>query len=619
MQRWGGWSVVVGLMAVQTWTTLCLGGWLADTMAWTAPAVLGLAALGGLLLGIGGSGVPRLHAAVLWPLPFLVYATASALWLAPAPWLAWREVWLWWQTWIVFGLALHFLRTPAQAWCLAGIHLALGLAGVLMAAHQRYVDPGWLMLGREQADQFLNRSAGMFGIPNSLAGLLELLLPACLVVAVARRSGLVARVGAGWLAVCFVFALILTGSRGGWLALIAVLAGWPLLAAGHWRRKLIGSAAILACLALGLVALYQFSAPARARMLPFLNGEIEASRPLVWRAGLDLWRDAPLLGTGAGSFNTLFDRHRPAGFLNEPEWTHNDYLNTLSDYGVMGFLLWLGAGAGLMTWGWRLVQQARTERGPGGFLGGWRVRFGLWLGLAAYGLHLLVDFHTKIPALAFAAACALALLLRSPQVPVPSASPWPLRGLAAVWLVLALAFLLSDQVGAYRAEALRYEARRRINHLAKGTGNRDLVVPAAIIKLQEAVKLDPRNGQAWGDLAYATTLSWHVTRAASGPIGQRAERHAAEAVTRCSFVAGFFIWQGIALDMQSKPTEAESSFRRAIALAPHNPETHYNYAYHLARLPGRTDEALAAVETCLSLDRGNSQAVALRERLSTNR
>ena len=65
-------------------------------------------------------------------------------------------------------------RSRAQTWLLVGTLILLGVVGSGMAAYQRFVDPKWIMLGRTQAEQFWQRSAGMFGIPNSLAALLEL-------------------------------------------------------------------------------------------------------------------------------------------------------------------------------------------------------------------------------------------------------------------------------------------------------------------------------------------------------------------------------------------------------------------------------------------------------------
>lgn len=611
------WGLTLGLAATLAWTTLCLGGYLADTMVWSARAVWALAALGTLLAVLRPTAPDR---RALVPLPFLLFALASVLWLAPAQWLAWREWLLWFQMWLVFVLALHFGRSRAQTWTLAGTLVLLGLAGVAMAAYQRFVDPKWMMLGRTQAEQFFGRSAGMFGIPNSLAGLLELMIPGCLVLIGGRTVTWTGKILCGWLVVVLLCGLVLTGSRGGWIAVAGALMLWPALTSRSLRRGLLGGVLVLAAVAAGVVALYFFSDYARARITPFLTGEFEASRPIIWRVALQIWRSAPWCGTGAASYNVVFDQHRPAHFRNEPDWAHNDYLNTLSDYGVVGFALWVGAGAVLLWLGWREVRAARGRASAAGEVAaGWRWRLGCWLGLVAYAAHLAVDFHTKIPALAYAAALVAALMLRgapSPARPAPAPAG---RALLALPVVVALAACAWRGDRLYRAEALRYDWRRKIDKLALGQGSIDAVVPPALASFQQGVKIDPANGRAWGDLAYAITQSWHVTHGNTAAIGRRAEAAAARALALCPINAEFWVHQGVALDMQGRRAEAEGAFLRALSLAPNSPEWHYHYAHHLSAQPDRKADALAAVENCLALDPSNTQAKSLRARLSSGR
>lgn len=610
----GEWLLVAGLGAMLAWTTLCLGGYRAETMVVTSWAVFGLAALGGALWFFQPRAFNR---AALLPLPFLLFALASVYWLAPARWLAWREWLLWLQMWLVFVLALHFGRSRGQTWVLVGTFALLGLIGAGLAAYQRFVDPKWMMLGRTQAEQFVGRSAGMFGIPNSLAGLLELMIPVCLALLWSRAVSLAAKLVWGWLAAAFVCALVLTGSRGGWISLALALALWPLLVGGDWRKKLAGALAVLALAAGGAALLYRFSPYARDRIEPFLRGEFELSRPLVWRGAVRIWQDHVWCGSGAASFNVLFDQVRPRGFLNEPQWAHNDYLNTLSDYGLAGFALWFAAGAMLFGLGWRAVRRARHDPAPR-FFGRWRWKLGLWLGLAAYALHLGVDFHTKLPALAFAAAVVMGLLLRDEADLQTDCGGVRWLGLAGGLGGLVLAWWVATPL--YRAEALREEWHHRINQLAVGKGTLDTVVPSAQIDFQRAVRLDPANGQAWADLSYAAALSWHVTpNANAAAIGRRAEAAADRALALCPVDAEYWVRKGVALDMQHRPEEAEPAFRRALALAPNHPEWHYYWAFHLSMLPRRKAEALEAVATCLSLDPANSEAVALRERLKASR
>lgn len=608
----GEWVLTLGLAAALIWTTLCLGGYLADTMVYSAPGIWALAALASVLLALQ----PRAIDWRVWlPVPFLLFALGSVLWIAPAKWLAWREWFLWFQMWIVFAVFLHFGRSRAQTWTLVGTLVGLGLVGVAMAAYQRFVDPKWIMLGRTQAEQFWTRSAGMFGIPNSLAALLELTLPVFLVCLGSRKVSTAWKIACGWLAVLFVFALVLTGSRGGWIGAGVALLMWPVLGSRSRRHGALGAAGVVAALGVGLVGLYIGSPAAKARIDPFLEGTFESSRPIIWKAGVKIWQTAPWVGTGAASYNVVFDQFRARGFLNEPDWTHNDYLNTLSDYGAVGFALWFGAGAWLLAFGWQGVREARRSGGEvRHWFETWRGKLGLWLGLLAYAVHLGVDFHTKIPALAYAFALVLALSLRG-----GGRRGWtPPQAALALALVPAVAVLAAcAQRGdaLYRAEAVRFDWRRKLDRTARGLGTLEEVVPPALAALQQTVRIDPANGRAWGDLAHAITLSWHVTRGDTFAIGRRAEAAAERALALCPLIAEFWITHGSALDMQGRAAEAEPAFRRGLALAPHNPEGHYYLAHHLASRPGRRDEALASVETCLTLDPANTQAKALRARL----
>jgi tetratricopeptide (TPR) repeat protein len=197
-------------------------------------------------------------------------------------------------------------------------------------------------------------------------------------------------------------------------------------------------------------------------------------------------------------------------------------------------------------------------------------------------------------------------------------------GTTPVWLRLAGGVLAFGAIGGaariaeplYRAEALRFEHRRAIDKQARGQGNLDRILPPALAAFQETVKIDPTNGQAWADLSYAIGLSWHVTQGNITAIGRRAEQAAREALARSAAVAEFWVFLGIALDMQARQLEAEPCFRRAVDLAPTRAEWRYYLAYHLSARKGREGDALEALETCLALDPTFRQAESLRAKLS---
>ena len=618
----GEWVLVLGLAATFAWTTLCLGGYLAQTMVVSGTAILSLGALGVILWAAGRRGEPRLvNRAVFVPVPFLLYALAGVLWWAPAGWLAWREWLLWLQMWVVFALALHFGRGRAQTGVLAGTFVLLVVVGLGMAIYQRFSDPNWMMLGRKQAVQFHTRSSAMFGIPNSFAALLELVIPVCLTLLFSRAVKASTKIICGWLAGLSLVALALTGSRGGWLGLALALLIWPLLATRHWHKKLIGAVALSVLIFGGLWALYRGSDFARERMEPFLDGRFELSRPKVWGGAVRIWQDHPWIGTGAASFNVMFDQYRPRQFADEPVWAHNDYLNTLSDYGLVGFVLWAGAGAALLWLGWlgiRRTQRAGTS--VSNLFGLTKWKLGLLVGLLAFALHLVVDFHTKIPALAYAAAIVMAWLLRD-EASLTQRVSRVVAGSAGVLLgvvLLGLAFRVGLPL--YRAEAIRFEARRSIDRYATSlTGDLAGIAAAARANLSQAVRIDPANGQAWADLAYTIALSARGKDENRVATGRFAELAAGQALELCPINAEFWVRKGVALDLQRGRPEAENCYRRAVELAPNSPAWWYYYACHLQGFSERKDDARAAIETCLALDPYYRGAESLRQQLTTAR
>lgn len=614
------WILVLALCATVAGTTLAFGGYRASTMAFVSWGILGSGALAGiLLLRAEADGRVRFNRALLLPLPFLLYALGSVHWLAPAPWLAWREWLLWFQMWVVFVVVLHFGRTRAHTLALAGTLLLLALAAVVMSAYQSLVDHGWLMLGERQIAQYLGRSSGMFRAPNSLAGFLELVVPVCLTLLASRILKPSGKVLGAWFAGLILVAMGLTMSRGGWLSLGLALLLWPVLTRRAWHRRIFGIALILVLVGASLWALHRYNDYARVRIESLLRGQVEVTRPLMWKAGVQLWERRPWLGTGAASYNVLFDQHRPRTFLNEPQWTHNDYLNTLSDYGVVGFVLWAGAGMALLGIGWSAVRRSRREQLSGEvFFLRSKWKLGLLLGLAAFALHLTVDFHTKIPALAFTAAMIAALLVRDEPALMASVSR---RGASLVGLSMALICVgLAGRVAwpLYRAEGWRFAARQEIDRYAvTGQGDLRAILHKAKRAFRKAVQVDPENGQAWSDLSYATVLDWRKgdDRVTVGRLGELA---ADEALHRCSVNAGFWVNKGVALDLQRRP-EAEDCFKRAVELAPNRADWWYYYAHHLQAFPKRKEQAKLAVETCLALDPYYPGAESLRQQLFNGR
>lgn len=581
--------------------------------------------------------------------PFLAYAAANVAGVSPVPWLGWIDWFGWVQAFVVFWVVLNGLRTRGPRQLVWATLFVLACGSVFLGAYQHFVNPNWLMLHRVQAAQYAGRASGFFGIPNSMAALLLLLLPTTAALALRRGASMYARVFFGWLALVLLMGLGLTISRGAWLGFALALAAWPLL--GHrWplRRRLAGVAGMLVLVGAAGVLTFLTSPTVHERLTQLIHDSGERSRPILWRAALQLARAHPVVGSGGGSFNVMFEHYRPEGFLNEPLWAHNDYLNTLSDYGSVGFVLLFGAVTLTMVGCLRHARSSRCDRRdvihPVG-AGALRtpvdddrfhepfVRQALAVGLLAFALQLFVDFHFKIPALAMSCAVVGAFAVQSAwrcepravtephgdRVATPRRSTRLLPAFVFIGLAAVIAVLI---LPIYRAEALRESARERLDRLvnepATSARYREQVMAAAT-ELEQAVQLAPEDGRAWADKAYAAAQRSRVEVADVSVLGRQAEMDADRAIAVSTQVAEFWIRRGVARDMQGKWDAAGDDFTKAIELAPRTPLPWFHYGYHLSLRPTGTDLAPVMVETCLRLDPQNPDGLRLRHQLATGR
>jgi len=152
-------------------------------------------------------------------------------------------------------------------------------------------------------------------------------------------------------------ALIMTGSRGGIISLVAEILF--LVVVGGLRRKRkevaeqerpqrIRRAATRAALALALIVgllagVVLFGGEAALnRFVGTVNSDDPTTgRAHFWRVTVDIIKAHPLLGTGLGAFGVIYTRYDSRSGLYRLEQAHNDYLQILSDAGIIGAVLGL--------------------------------------------------------------------------------------------------------------------------------------------------------------------------------------------------------------------------------------------------------------------------------------
>lgn len=375
------------------------------------------------------------------PLVLFWLSALAGLWPAYDRALCWRSL-----VALSLGTLLYFVvsRSTLSAGRWRAMATALGLAGLLLAL---YFVTQYGHFGYEEKVPVISRLGEALSrvipafvvwgpMPNSIAAFLE--GPLFLTVALAltaRGSGWQFGwwVGGGLLAL----ALLMTASRGAWLA---VAAGALLWAARHWRpaRCLAVASALVA---VGLVAYGLLRHDIRVLdQIPFVNRTIaplfiRPDRLHVYRNSLYLIQDFPLTGIGLGEpFALVLSRY--ALLIQSPflTYSHNFYLETWLELGLPGLVA--------LTW---LMAALFPPTGTGASAAEEILYQGTWVGLAATFIHGLTDARQYVDLwcwLPFFTLLGLnaALRLRQPATPPSRVRRWvPMSAVALLLVAVVIA------------------------------------------------------------------------------------------------------------------------------------------------------------------------------------
>jgi O-antigen ligase len=215
-----------------------------------------------------------------------------------------------------------------------------------------YGSPAWLY-------HRCDRARGFFSIYMTLAGVLSLvllanlprLLPGARLPRWPTLPWLVSLVG-----------LLATYTRGAWMGfVVGVLALIPATRKGRWL--LLGGLIVL-----GLTTL---AGPQHLRQRFLTMGDPDdptvKERVYMWRSGLTMWRQHPVLGVGPGGVKREYASYAlPEAVKKRTGHVHNTPLQILVERGVLGLAAWVWIWAAFYARGIRLLRrlpsEARQER-----------------------------------------------------------------------------------------------------------------------------------------------------------------------------------------------------------------------------------------------------------------
>lgn len=275
------------------------------------------------------------YPALTWlMLAFLTWASLTLLWAAQTG-AGTTAISRYFLDMLLLPLAFTAVRTRRD--------LVIVLAAIAIGA---FVAAAFGIVKPPTTEVIEGRATGTIGDPNELAAALivGLALAAGLMLSRGRSPAL--RLG-GLLVIPFCAAgVFMSLSRGGLIALIALLLAGPFLA-GRWRPAMAGLLVLV--VASGFLYFTQIaSLPARERVTATNGG---SGRTDLWTVGLRMVHAHPVGGVGVGNFPAVSaDYVLQPGlitrseliFSTAPKVTHNTYLEVLAEMGFPGLFLLLG-------------------------------------------------------------------------------------------------------------------------------------------------------------------------------------------------------------------------------------------------------------------------------------
>jgi O-antigen ligase len=511
---------------------------------------------------------------------------------SPEPYYARADLWLAATGYCAYTAVAAVLPHPRQRMLCVGVLLIVAICHVFVGVIQfgiggNLVVFDWLQPFAPQSAAAQARATGFYANPDHLAGLLEVLGMFALSLACWSRWRRSWRVAVGYVALFCYVGLALTGSRGGYLSaalgllvfgflsLIALRAGGASL---FWGWTLVGAIVVAAAVYIG-GNLIQQSATLAKRIEEIVA--VDQARVDLWRAALEQWRLQPWFGTGGRTYQFYARRFRAETLRGDPSVAHNDYVQFLAEYGVIGmaiFLLFLGTH---LHRGWR----AFVAFGPRRIAAGAPVlsdRLALTIGsvaaMSSYMLHSVVDFNMHIAANALLLALVAALLGQPPLVPTSQPFNQPMARLARSLGIVVAAVLLIQY--ARLIPAAYYAAKAEA---ALDAENPDSA--AAINAAEAGLARDPRNPRLYQYLSGGYRVRGEEARDAQSRTEslERALEALHEARKLSPLDSNLLVTIARVYDDLGKYREAEWIFYLALEADPKSVELRKLYRIHLWR------------------------------------
>ncbi len=284
-------------------------------------------------------------ASVLWSCASMLWAyNMHEAFLSAAHWAACVAVFAVVSTSLYNEKWLELIPVSALAAVTGVVFLGLG---------QQFCSIDWVPMLQPPSATFANA--------NMAAQYVAAVLPIALAAGFCRKNNFL-RCGVSAVAVLSLIFLFYTQCRAAWIAIVCALV-WSVLMLARKRYGRVLSSKTSACIIIALAAVaVVWTGSVSVGSIKKVAGGSALYRLIVWRNCIEMVKEKPVLGFGAGNFKVFYPRyiHRAAidsafDKKNQIRRVHNDYIQTAVELGFAGLLMFIALPLYGLYMAWQLV------------------------------------------------------------------------------------------------------------------------------------------------------------------------------------------------------------------------------------------------------------------------
>jgi O-antigen ligase len=434
----------------------------------------------------------------------------------------------------------------------------------------------------ERPELYNGRGSGTFVCPNHLAGFLEMSLGL-----IAARAAIVGRESSSiersvlvkvfniYVVVMLATGLLSTLSRAGWFSASVGMAA--LIMCGRWKwRQAAARVGVVFAVGLCAVAVLWSVEPIRNylfRSLAFGGGGQQMSlrdptiggRTMMWSGTMNIIRENPIIGSGMGSWQWIYQKYKDYRILSSPEYAHNDYLNLAADYGCIGVVLMVFVIACFFHQASKIAGSTTSSEDRA-------FAIGAMVSVVSILVHSWFDFNLHI----FGNALFLAVILGATSAIEATSSVSRPAGLLGRRLVGAALIVICGLLANSFIPTLRAFRLTNFGDIAKA----DLDYDEALSLYSRAALIDPNYPRPLINIGhiYRDQAKWRVGKVKQRErteLVQKAVESYDKALTLNPYLSDVWVSKGRVLELLGHDEPVLRSFLKAIEIAPVSAYAHF--------------------------------------------